>query len=432
MKSYGQLWAQIASRENLQAAWERVKKGHSRSERIGDYAVNAPDNLESLREDLLSGRYEPSAYHQFRIFDPKPRTISCAAVRDRVVHQALCGIIAPLLERSFTNASFACRKGFGSHGACCLARRYAARYRYFCKMDIRHYFDSILHDVLLGLLNARFREKPVRQLIEKIVKAPVGGLPKGLGLPVGNLTSQWFANFYLDEFDHAVQKVQSREAIAYVRYMDDFVFFSDSKAVLWSLHDWATSWLREYRHLEIKSEATVLAPVLEGLPFLGLRVFAGCWRLKHSRLARSRATLRKRTHQYERGEIAESCFGKCVAALDGGMRWFGFKGLLASGQSAESGSARVIRGYNNRNNNNYNATSFNRYGDAPSSNRYNNNGNNTYLGFRLSSTLSGQCQGPARDAGAPLVAETNMPCFGRPVAQATATPGTFFQMEFSL
>ena len=433
MKSYGHIWDKITSRENLMAAWSRVRKGHPRSTSVAEFEVRLQENIDTLRAELLSGSYMPSKYHQFRIFDPKPRTISCAPVRDRVVHQALCAIVAPLLERGFSEVSFACRRGKGAHRACCLARKYAARHAYFCKMDVRHYFDSIDHGKLLTLLSKKFREEHVRELLRRIVEAPVSGLDGGYGLPVGNLTSQWFANFYLDEFDHMASTwFGSNHPVASIRYMDDFVFFGETKALMWKLHDLATVWLKEQRNLDVKSEATVIAPVSEGVPFLGLRIFAGSWRLKRSRFLHTRRTMRLREKQHDEGHISDQRFGKSLAAMDGGLRWFGFKGILASGKSTESGSSRSIRGYNNRNGNNYNATSFNRYGGDPSSNRYNNNGNNTYLGFRLSSTLSGQCQGPARDAGAPRMAETNMPSLGCPVAQATATPGTFHQMELLL
>lgn len=429
MRSYGNLWQDITSEENLLAAWGRVKKGHANSRAVCEYAENAEANIAKLRRDLLSDCFHPTEYHQFKIFDPKPRTISCASIQDRIVHQALCGVITPLLERSFLEVSFACRRGYGSHRACLLARRYAARFPYFCKMDIRHYFDSIDHEILLDLLGMRFREHSVLNLIRKIVEAPVPGLPGGKGLPVGNLTSQWFANFYLDAFDHEVCRWFGGQPVAYVRYMDDFVFFAQSKAQLWQIHDRAVAWLEQNRLLHVKDEATVLAPVSEGAPFLGLRIFPGSWRLKRGRFVRTRRALLLRERQYHQGLISDRHFGKCVASMEGGLRWYGFKGILASGQSAESGSVRSVRGYNRNNNSNNNATSFNRYGVDPASNRYNNNGNNTYLGFRLSSTLSGQCQGPARDAGAPQIAETNMHRIGWPVAKATVTPSTFCNVE---
>ena len=173
MRSYGNLWQDITSEENLLAAWGRVKKGHANSRAVCEYAENAEANIAKLRRDLLSDCFHPTEYHQFKIFDPKPRTISCASIQDRIVHQALCGVITPLLERSFLDVSFACRRGYGSHRACLLARRYAARFPYFCKMDIRHYFDSIDHEILLGLLGMRFREHSVLNLIRKIVEAPV-------------------------------------------------------------------------------------------------------------------------------------------------------------------------------------------------------------------------------------------------------------------
>ena len=388
MKSYGHLWNVLTSEENLRVSWGRVRRGHSASVAVRMYEEGLEANLAALRKALLTGTYAPGAYRQFRVYDPKPRTISCAPVVDRVVHHALCGVITPLLERRFVPVSFACRKGFGAHAACALVRRYADKAAFFCKMDVRHYFDSISHDRLLCVLLPQFREREMRALIMRIVRHPVPGQAEGKGLPIGNLTSQWFANAFLDAFDHAaLAGFGGAKPMGYLRYMDDFVFFGATKAACWRLHDAATAWLAEERALEVKGEATVVAPVTEGVPFLGLRIWGGAWRLQRGRFLRTRRTFMARCQQYAEGRLDEARFAQCCASSDGASRWFGFKGILndailsdlASGEGSSSGSNRVKRG-GSRNNNADNCTSSNRNNNNPS------NSNNN-LGFRLSSTL---------------------------------------------
>lgn len=329
MKSYGKLWELIVSEENLLEAWHRAKKGHGSSPGVLTFGGDLQRNISSLREDLISGRYEPGEFYQFRIKDPKPRTISCAPVRDRVLHHALCGVIAPLLERSFIANSFACRVGKGSHLACRTVRRLAGEYSYYCKIDVRHYFDSIDHKILSSVLLPVFREKELRDLILHIINHRVPGQARGKGLPIGNLTSQWFANSYLNGLDHFMVERLGR-GNGYVRYMDDILFFAQSKDVAWRLHDEAENWLREFRDLELKSEATRLAPVSVGIPFLGLRIFPSCWRLQRGRFLRTRRLAAKRFSEFENGLIEEEKFTECITSVAGGLRWFGFKNILSN------------------------------------------------------------------------------------------------------
>jgi len=424
MRSYGGLWETIVSEENLRLAWRRVLRGHAKSVAVCAFADDLEANLTGLRSELVSGRYAPGGYRQFKVHDPKPRTISCAPVRDRIVHHALCAVITPLLERSFVPVSFACREGYGAHAACALARRYVRRGGYFCKMDVRHYFDSVAHEKLLDVLLPRFRESQVRELIAKIVCHPVPGQADGKGLPIGNLTSQWFANAFLDAFDHAaLAGFGGKAPCGYLRYMDDVVFFTATKAEAWRLHDAAKAWLADARGLAVKDEATVVAPVSEGVPFLGLRIFPACWRLKRSRFLRTRRTFRSRLRAFLEGRLSGERFAQCAASSDGASRWYGIRGVLVddlisdddlvTGEGSASGSNRVNRG-GSWNNNATNCTSSNRNNNNPS----NENNNN---GFRVCSILlqdegSHPVQPELRRVGDEH-ART-----GRPVAQATAAP----------
>lgn len=389
MRSYGQLWERVTSPENLAAALRRVMKGRGTKRDVAAFAARREEELAALREELLSGAWRPGPYGQFRVTDPKPRTISCAPVRDRVAHHALCGVIAPLLERGFTEDCYACRVGKGTHRAAARARELVRRHGWTCKLDIRRYFDSVPHDRLLELLLPMFREKEIRRVIEMIVRHPVPGLPDGRGLPIGNLTSQWFANFYLSGLDHYAK--EGLGAPGYVRYMDDIVLFADGKAEIWRLHDGVCEWVERERGLEIKGERTVTAPVSEGLAFLGLRIFPGGWRFQRSRLQRTRRKFRLRERQWLSGEIDSEQLTMCAAAAEGGVRWYGFRGILqslggevskgiwAGGEGADSGSNRVKRG-GSWNNTASNCRSAYRNNNDPS-NRNNN------IGFRLVSTM---------------------------------------------
>lgn len=142
MKSYGSLWQKIVSDENLLAAAALVARRRQSHADVMEFMHNLAANLAELRTKLVEGSWSPGKYEQFRLNDPKPRTISCAPVQDRLVHHALCRVIAPLLERSFTDDCYACRVGKGTHRVAARAQYLVRKHQWFCKLDIRRYFDS--------------------------------------------------------------------------------------------------------------------------------------------------------------------------------------------------------------------------------------------------------------------------------------------------
>jgi len=326
MKSYTQLFDRIASPANLQRALGLASRGKRERGPVRAFLDHAPEELARLRTELLDGTYRPGPYEQFGVRDPKPRTISCAPFRDRVVHHAVCDVIAPLFERRFLADSFACREDKGTHRAAARAREFARRFAFVCKLDVRAFFDSVDHEVLLSLLLPLFREARLRSLLERLVRHPFPGQAPGRGLPIGNLTSQWFANLYLDGLDHFVK--ETLRLPGYVRYMDDLALFADTKAALWAAHDGVAEWLTRERRLQLKTEATRLCPCTEGFPFLGLRIFPGAWRLQRQRFVRSRRLVRHRERQCAAGELAPDGLAASARAAGGVMNWFGFKGVL--------------------------------------------------------------------------------------------------------
>ena len=430
MKSYGQLWQRIVSEENLREAWRLFRRRHANQRPVQRFGAKLDDNLRIVRSRLAKGTWRPSPYHQFRVFEPKPRVISCVPVKDRIVHHSLCNVVAPLMERRFIDQSYACRKNRGSHMACRRARELCGQFPYYLKMDIRHYFESVDHDILLGLVNKLCREREVQNLVRLIVEKPIPNFAKqpGKGLPIGNLTSQWFANFYLDGFDHFMM-----DGIGlgrrYLRYMDDMLVFCRSKAEAWAIRNESAEWLGRNRSLELKDEATVVAPVTEGVPFLGLRIWAGHWRMRHNRWRRTQRSARKhfRAHaraldDFLKGRIgtgdmvaADEKLRNTIRAMDGSVRWFGFRGVYdrqtrenrkaVSGADMTSGSfhASVATRGGNYNNDGTNCRSSYRGGNNATNNASTYaNANN---GFRLSSNCASGI-GATSDAKTKRYAET--------------------------
>jgi len=328
MKSFGGLWDRITSCENLESALGRAARGKHDRRRVQRFLGDAEKELIVLREELRDGTYRPGPYTQFGIRDPKPRTISCADFRDRVVHHAVCDVIGPLLERRMLAGSYACREGKGTHRAVLQAERYCRRFRYYLKVDVRKFFESVDHGILLGLLGRLFRERRLGDLLERIVRHPVPNGAAGKGLPIGNLTSQWFANLYLDGLDHRVK--EEWHFRGYLRYMDDIVLWGDDKADLWWALAAIASWLQMQRQLELKDAATRVGPTNAGLAFLGLRVYPNALRLQRQRYRRLKRLIARREKELEGGLILEDQFVGSLRAASGILSFLGLKGLVTS------------------------------------------------------------------------------------------------------
>jgi len=261
----------VASVPNLfHAAW-KARRRKSRRPDVEDWWLRCESEIAALREELLSGAYQPGPYRFFEIHEPKRRLIAAAPFRDRVVHHALCNLMAPVLERTFIARSFSCQIGKGTTAAreCC--RRLTNRYRYVLKCDVRKFFPNIDHAILRELLEARLRCDGVRELIRRILASyrtdpEVVSRPRGL--PIGNLTSQLWGNFYLDAVDHWITETQRHGA--YLRYTDDLLLFGDEKRRLWELRDGIAAELGRLR-LKLADPKSRLLATRECVSFCGFR-----------------------------------------------------------------------------------------------------------------------------------------------------------------
>jgi len=284
LKRYGNLYEEIVSFENLLLASKKAFRGKRDRPKVAEFYFELEKELIHLREELLNKTYEPRLLRTFLIYEPKEREIGASDFRDRVVHHAVCNVIEPIFERSFIYHSYACREGKGTHRAIKDAQCFSRKYRYFLKCDIRKYFASIDHKILKLILAKKFKDPDLLRLLYIIISSS-GPDSNEKGLPIGSLTSQHFANLYLDVFDHYIK--DSLRIKAYLRYMDDFILFSDEKPELHFLYVKMKNFLGSELQLQLKENATVLAPVTDGVPFLGFRIFPNMIRLKRENKKRA-------------------------------------------------------------------------------------------------------------------------------------------------
>jgi RNA-directed DNA polymerase len=314
MKTHVNLWPHICTFENLYLAWLDTRRGKSSKRQAVHFENQLEENLCALLDELQSAAYQPGQYTSFYIYEKKRRKISAAPFRDRVVHHALCREIEPIFERRFITDSYACRRGKGTHRALDRCTHFARRYAYVLKCDVAKFFPSIDHEILRGILGHVIRDRAVMDLIDKILASGADVLrDEGLrvwfpgddlfavlrprGLPIGNLTSQLWANVYLNELDQFIKR--ELRVKGYLRYADDFLLFADSKAQLW---DWRERTIEKLAELRLKpnSRSFYVIPVAQGIEFLGFRVYPDHRRLLAENVLRARRRFRSLSWQFSR------------------------------------------------------------------------------------------------------------------------------------
>lgn len=285
MKRHKNLWEKVASLHNLAAAARDALRG-KRGKRAGaEFFGKWETEVIALERELQDGRYRPGAYHYFTIHEPKERVVAAAPFRDRVVHHALVRVLEPIFEPRFIEDSYACRPGRGTHAGMRRALHFAKHFPFALKCDIRRYFPSIDQGLLRDKIARVVADRRVMELIDLILAShvervdqvwpTVGDLfavaERRRGLPIGNLTSQFFANIFLDRFDHFVK--QELRVKGYVRYVDDFLLFGESRA---QVRNWGQA-CREFlagERLEIHPDKYRLIPTADGVDFCGFVVRA--------------------------------------------------------------------------------------------------------------------------------------------------------------
>lgn len=315
MKRHNDLFERITAFPNLLLAAKRARRGKRFRPATALFHHRVESELVALQRELASGRYRPGPFRTFTIYDRKPRRISAAPYRDRVVHHAICNIVEPIFERVFIHDSYACRKGKGTHAADQLTR-FMQSADYALQCDVRRYFPSIDHKILKALLRRKIACPPTLVLLDRIIDHGAGEevnvhyfagddlfspFERPRGLPIGNQTSQFFGNVYLNALDHFVkEELRFRR---YLRYVDDFVLLADDRAMLWEARDRILTFLQENLRLNLHPTKQAVSPVTCGVNFVGYRIYPDRRRLLPENGRRFARRLAMMARQYRHWEI---------------------------------------------------------------------------------------------------------------------------------
>ena len=315
-KKHDGLYPAIVNFQTLIAAAKRAVKGKRKKPGVAAFMANLENEVLRLERELQSGQWRPGRFVAFRVCDPKPRMISAAPFRDRVVHHALCHVVQPIFERGFVFDSYANRESKGSHRALQRYEQYRDRHAHVLRCDIFRYFPAIDHGVLKRDLRRRLRCLPTLRLCDRIIdgsnpQEPVeiyypgddlfAPFERKRGIPIGNLTSQFFANLYLDPLDHFVREVL--RAPGYVRYVDDFAIFHDDAGVLMEQRQRIEDFLIG-RRLKLHPRKTFIAPTIESAEFVGFVTAPGRRWLPEGNVRRFRNRLRGLRDQWRAGTVS--------------------------------------------------------------------------------------------------------------------------------
>lgn len=320
---FDNLYPEITSFSNLHEAWRKAAKGKRGNPSVAAFEYKLADNLIELQTDLKQQSWQPGEYYSFYIRDPKRRLVSAAPFRDRVVHHAVHNVTETIFENTFIGDSYANRKGKGAHAALDKAQSLMQRYPYVLQCDLRQFFPSVDHAVLESLLSRKIVDEQVRWLVRVIINSGAGihseeykmvyfpgddlfAVNRPRGLPIGNLTSQFWANVYLNELDQFIKR--ELRCKAYVRYVDDFLLFADNKRRLWQWKAAIRERLYDLR-LAMHERSSTVFPVSNGVPFLGFRLYKDYRLLKRKNGVNFQRRLRRYYGEYQRGEL-------CRKALD--------------------------------------------------------------------------------------------------------------------
>jgi RNA-directed DNA polymerase len=297
MKTHDNLWSTLCSYENLEHAYRKARKHKTTKWYVVEFEKNLKENLILLQSELLSKTYLPKPLKTFIIIDPKTRKISRADFRDRVIHHALCNIIEPIFEKIFIYDSYANRIGKGTLKAVQrfdYFKRKVSRNNtkkcYVLKADIKKYFENIDRNILLDIIKSKIIDGNVLWLVQTIMSNHKTNDPDK-GMPLGNLTSQFFANVYLNELDYFVKhKLKVKH---YLRYVDDFVILHKEKNVLGDYKTKINIFLKKHLNIELHPDKSKVILLKRGIDILGFRVFYFHKLLKKNNTRRMRLRLKK-------------------------------------------------------------------------------------------------------------------------------------------
>ncbi|MFH1182881.1 MAG: reverse transcriptase/maturase family protein [Candidatus Moraniibacteriota bacterium] len=300
--------------ENLLEAWGEFLKGKRNKKDVQNFSLRLMDNVLLLHNELANQIYQHGGYTAFKINDPKPRDIHKAGVRDRLLHHAVYRILYPFFERTFVADSYSCRLEKGTHKAINRFRNLAhkvnrnnTRTCWALKCDVKKFFASINHGTLIKTLQEYIPDEKIIWLLENVIESFSSG-KTGAGIPLGNLTSQLFANIYLNKLDQFVK--HRLKARYYIRYADDFVVLSENRKWLERQIEPIRKFLREELKLELHPDKAFIRKFHQGIDFLGYVILTHYRVLRTKTKKRVLKKIKKRKLELDNGKISEASFNQ--------------------------------------------------------------------------------------------------------------------------
>ncbi|MCR4326799.1 MAG: reverse transcriptase/maturase family protein [Candidatus Roizmanbacteria bacterium] len=341
------MYEQISNFTALLSAYYKARRCKRYNDSILRFGFFLESNVEKLSNELTHGTYTPSPYTYFMVHDPKTRRIAAPAFRDRVVQHSLVAVIEPLFEKKFIYDSYACRVEKGTHFGAQRVKLFlmAARCKkmqaerereresrrkeevYVLQCDIAKYFQSISWDILLTLISKTIHDKKIFSLIHKIITVHHTSLSSPdlnttsistksrRGLPIGNLTSQLFANIYLNELDHFIKEELHERW--YARYMDDFLIIHPDQQHLRQVCEHIRNFLKEALSLDLHHKKVRISPVKQGVPFVGYRIFYDHRLVRGKTLLHMQKKHRQAIGRYRKGNLSEGDLHQILCSLRG-------------------------------------------------------------------------------------------------------------------
>jgi len=310
MNRISDIYSKIVSKENLYRAAYTASRGRRYKAAAANFNFFLEQEIDSLWKELSTKTYRHGKYRTFTIYEPKERKIAAAPFRDRVVHHAVHGILEPLIDKEFIYDSYACRKGKGTHKAVGRVQSFLKLNEFCFHGDIRKYFPSIDHDILKDIVRRRIEDKDLLWLLDGIIDSAVTltqcellSYEYAKALPLGNLTSQFFANLYLNELDYFV-KFDLREK-HYLRYMDDFLVFGNSKEKLQEMKNKVRMFLEKMLNLDLHEGKSQIYKASKGVKFLGFRMFKNYRKLASNNVRNLKKRLKRFDYLLSKGKIGE-------------------------------------------------------------------------------------------------------------------------------
>lgn len=310
MKIYKNIFDKIISLENLFSAWDKFKSDKQNKEDVQKFEWQLEENIFQLHRDLKYKKYKHGTYFSFYIHDPKQRHIHKATVRDRILHHAVFAVLNPIFEPTFISSSLSCRINKGTHKGINILEKTLrqisgnnSKQCFLLKCDVKKFFETIDHSVLMNVISKRIKDEDAMWLLKEIIESFSSkySLFTQKGLPIGNLTSQIFANIYLNEFDQFIK--QKLKVKNYIRYTDDFVIVSNDRTYLKELIISIRDFLSDKLALKLHPKKVNIKRFHKGVDFLGYIVFPHHKLLRTKTRQRIFRKLSKRVNEYKMGLI---------------------------------------------------------------------------------------------------------------------------------